>query len=190
MKFALVLLPLLALTTWAEDDSLMTIHRLETETADRIQARVLDPILGAGQSSIFVKLKLEVKREYAYDDRSAEGQSTKIKSKTELVVATTTSTANTSENDSLFKSFGLDNSTIPPFQPNLEKRTQEARQSKGVKEERFTVSKRYTEFTVVILHDAKVPAGKLAGVRSALLASYRPENINIKFHTVEFSAPK
>ncbi|MDD5302530.1 MAG: hypothetical protein PHS14_05405 [Elusimicrobia bacterium] len=184
----LLLMPFLVLTSWADDDSLMTIHRIETETADRMQARVLDPILGAGQSSAFVKLKLEVKREYEYSDRTGEGLATKIKVKNEISLSTAAQTQDL-ENDPPFEGFGFADSTRSPYQQtNGQKQTQEARQAKGVKEERISVSNQYLRFRVVILHDAKAPAGKLAGVRSALLAIYKQENMDIKFHPVEFAA--
>ncbi|MBI2387288.1 MAG: hypothetical protein HYV14_14945 [Elusimicrobia bacterium] len=79
----LLLLPFFVLTAWADDESLMTIHRIETETADRIQAKVLDPILGAGRSAAFVRLSLETKRDFEISDRSGEGRMTKTQSKAE-----------------------------------------------------------------------------------------------------------
>jgi hypothetical protein len=176
MKLAFVLLPFLALTAWAEDESLMTIHRIETETADRIQTRVLDPILGAGQSSVFVRLALGAKRQYELSDRAGEGRLMTVKTKTGIEVSTA-------------GAFGFDSD--PSWQvPNGDKQIQESRQTKGAKEERIALSMSYSGFHLTILHDTKVPAGKLAAVRSALLAVYKSEKLDLKFHPVEFSALK
>lgn len=186
MKRLLVLLPFLALMARADDGSLMTIHRIETETADRVQARVLDPILGAGQSTVYVRLALEMKREYQHSDRLGEGQTTKVKSRVEPAVATTTTTMNANEGDA--QCFGFGNCAKSPYD---EKQTQESRQTKGVKEEVFAVSYRYTGFHLVILHDAKISPSKIAAARTALQAIYKRESgVDINFHPVEFSALK
>jgi hypothetical protein len=172
----LLLLPFFVLTARADDESLMTIHRIETETADRIQAKVLDPILGAGQSAAFVRLALESKREYETSDRAGEGRLTKVKTKTEVGV----STAGT---------FGSESD--PRWQvPDGDKQVQESRQTRGVKEERVELSTSYKGFRLTILHDARVPPGKLAAARSALLAVYKSEKPDIRFHPVEFSPLK
>lgn len=186
----LFLIPLLALTTRAEDESLMTIHRIETETADRIQARVLDPILGPGQSSVFVKLKLEMKREREVSDRSGEGRSTTFRIKNELTLSTSPKTAG-AEKDSWFWGIGLTDATRLPYQQSSgHQQAQEASQMKGSAEERIAISGRYASFRLVILHDAKIAPSRIAAVRGALLAVYRSENADIKFHPVEFSALK
>lgn len=197
MKLVLVLLPFIALTAWAEDESLTTIHRIETETADRIQTRVLDPILGAGQSSVFVKLRLEVKREYEYSDRSGEGRSTKMRSKMEIGVGTTMVASPFQEVTEAFSGFGfsgtpthLKAANVPWQESSEQKQNQEASQTKGVKEERYAMWTYHKDFRVIILHDAKVPQSKLSSVRSALLAIYKLEYPKIDFHPVEFSALK
>ena len=191
MKLALVLLPFFALTAGAEDESLMTIHRIETETADRIQARVLDPILGAGQSSVFVKLALETRRDYEHSDRVGEGQATKIKVKNEISISTTTKAKDLEKHPS-FEGFGFADTTRPPYQEtNGAKQVQESRQTKGVNETRLAMSNHYTGLHLAILHDARIPPSKIASVRTALLAIYKWERgVNINFHQVEFSALK
>lgn len=164
----LLLLPLLALTSSAQEDSLLTIHRIETETADRIQSRVLDPMLGAGQSSVFVKLALEAKRDYEQSDRFGEGRVAKVKVKNEIAISTGTGA-----------------------QDPDERQEQESRQTKDVKETRLGMSNRYTGFHVAILHDARIPPSKIASVRTALLAVYKWESgVDINFHPVEFNALK
>lgn len=187
----LLVIPLLALAARADDRSLMTIHRLEIETADRIQNRVLDPILGPGQSSVFVKLALEVKQDYEHSDRLGEGQATKVKIKNEISIATTTK-AKDSENHPVFEGFGFADTTRPPYQEtNGAKQTQESRQTKGVKEIRLAMSYRYMGLHLAILHDARIPPSKIASVRTALLAVYKWESgVDINFHPVEFSALK
>lgn len=191
MKLVLVLLPILALTSRAEDDSLMSVHRIETETADRIQARVLDPILGAGQSSVFVKVKLEVMREQDRSDRMGEGHSAKLRSKMEISVTTATAQWGM-DVDPLMGSFGVGNSVISPHKDTRgQTQAQDARQSSSTKEERSMMSNRFTMIRLVVLHDANVSPSKIAGVRAALLAVYKWESgVDIKFHPVEFSALK
>ncbi len=189
MNLILVLLPFLALTARAEDESLMTIHRIETETAERIQARVLDPILGAGQTSIFVRMKLEVKRTHELSDRFGDGQASKITTKTELSISTTAKSTDL-KND-LFGGFGFPDTVKPPYQTiRRQKQTQESRQTKDVTEDRTTLASASTGLRLVILHDAKIAPSRIAAVRGALLAVYRSENADIKFHPVEFSALK
>lgn len=188
MRF-LLLIPLFALTARADDESLMTIHRIEAETADRIQARVLDPILGAGQSSIFVRMKLEVKRTHELSDRVGIGRSGKIASETK-VSASSGTTVWDMDSDSLFMGF-LSNFVKPPFEATAgQKQLQEAHQTRGTKEERVTLASERIGLRLVILHDAKIAPGRIAAVRAALLAVYRSEHADIKFHPVEFSALK
>lgn len=189
MRLALILLPLFTLTARADDESLMTIHRIETETADRIQARVLDPILGPGLSSVFVKLKLEVTRTHESSDHVGEGQAKKFTVKNELSISTAAK-AKDLEYD-LFGGFGFTDSVKPPYQAtSSQKQAQESRQTKSVKEERIGMRTYHKEFRLIILHDARVPQSKLSGVRSALLAICAPEHPKIDFHPVEFSALK
>lgn len=188
MRF-LLLIPFLALAARADDESLTAIHRIETETADRIQAKVLDPILGAGQSSVFVRLRLDVKRTLELSDRVGDGQATKITVKNQLSISTAAKTKDP-ESDQ-FDGFGFSDFPKPPYQAaSSQRRTQESRQTKGVKEERITISNQFPAFRLVILHDVNVPPGKRANVRSALLAVYKSENLDLKFHPVEFSALK
>lgn len=172
----LLLLPFFVLTARADDKSLMTIHRIETEIADRIQARVLDPILGTGQGTAFVRMALEAKREYEVSDRAGEGRLMKVKTKTEVGVSTS-------------GTFGFESD--PRWQvPNGDKQVQESRQTQGVKEERVELSISYLGLRLTILHDANVPPRKLAAAKSALLAVYKSEKPDIRFHPVEFNALK
>lgn len=188
----LLLLPLLALTSSAQEDSLLTIHRIETETADRIQSRVLDPILGAGQSSAFVKVTLEVKRAEESSDRAGVGRSGRVTSKAKIEASTSTAIWDM-DGDSIFRGFGFGypHSAKPPFEETQgQRQMQEAHQTKGTKEERVTLSNSYRGSRVVILHDAKIPPSKIAAVRAALVAIYKPDNLDLNFHPVEFSALK
>lgn len=201
MKFALAILPLLALASWAEDDNAaLTIHRIETETADRIQFRILDPILGTGRASAFAKLAITVRHDQQRSMRAGEGRSTKNISRASVSVATETTVCAEYDRD-LFRGFGLDQRTttyvvvqeapadkIPLQVTNAGEQTQHASQIKSTEEARQDFSTRYSAMSLVIIHDDRVPRRKLDQVRAALAAIYKPDAPAMTFLPLEFQA--
>ena len=81
MLHSILLTGILCSTVWAGYDDVLAIHQLETETADRIQAGVVDSILGPGQATVFVKLRVEVKQEIERADRFGAGHAGRFKFK-------------------------------------------------------------------------------------------------------------
>ncbi len=164
MKLALSLLPFIALSSWcAEENPATSIHRIEVETADRIQSGILNPVLGVGRSSVFVRLGLSVERHFENSDKGGKGRTTSTKfqkpsprPESDIYISSTTEIV------------------------------QEAQQVKSQTEERATTSLRYTSFDAVILHDVNIPPKRLDAVREALTAIYKSE-INLTFKEIEFN---
>lgn len=161
MKFALALVAFLAVISSAEENPALAVHRIEADVADRIQAGIANPIFGAGKSSVNVRLKLVVIRDENSDQKGGEGRSKK-KLKPEPA-----------QNKS----------------PGGDERTQESHQTADKTTARSEISLEYSDFKIVILHDAKIPTQKLEEVRAALVAVYGPElkPANIQFHSTVFN---
>ncbi|MBI5881522.1 MAG: hypothetical protein HZB91_00225 [Elusimicrobia bacterium] len=81
MIHSILLAGLLCSQAWAGYDDFSTLHQIETETADRIQAKIVDPILGPGKASVFIKLRVEVKQEVERAARFGAGHAGRFKSK-------------------------------------------------------------------------------------------------------------
>lgn len=163
MILALILLPIISLSSWgAEENPATSIHRIEIDTADQIQAGILTPILGPGHSSAFVKLGLSVERKFENSDKTGQGRTTSTKfqkpspqSESDIYISSTTEIV------------------------------QDAHQVKSLNEEHVTTSVRYTPFDVVILYDVKISPKKLDAVRAALTSIYKPD-ISLTFKGIEF----
>lgn len=179
MKLALALMPLLTVLSWASEDSVTILDRTEAAVADRMQTGVLNPILGAGRSSAFVRMTLIVKNDDDYSLRSGEGKTTR-----------TLAPSGAAASSGSLSGFDLNPST--GSKAGDDDRTQEARQGVGKRNDRAAVSREYSDFKIVVLHDEKIPPKKLEDARRALLAIYGPElkSGDIRFQSAPFSPPK
>lgn len=173
---ALTLLALLSGTARAVENPADAIDRAEAAATDRIQTGVLNPILGAGKSSAFVRLTLIVKSDEDYSGRGGEGKATR----TSLSGRVEASTA-------ALSGIALDASTAA--KTGEDERTQESSQTVAKGTDREVISRLYSNMRIVILHDENVPARKLDDVRRALLAIYGPGMMNgdIRFEAASFS---
>lgn len=180
LTLALMLMPLLSAISWGAYDSVLTLDRVEAEVTDRIQTGVLNPILGAGKSSAFVKLTLAVKTEVEDSRRSGEGAA-----RTRIAASPSVTASSGS-----FSGFALDLSTAPRAGDG--ERTQESRQTKGLTNERTAVLREFEAFKIVILYDENILPKALDDVRRALLAIYGPELKigDIRFQSASFSPSK
>jgi hypothetical protein len=200
---------------WAEDyDAVMTIHRIEIETAEQIQSQVLNPILGPGQSSVFVKLALETRSEGVISNKAGEGGSTRTtKKKSKDWSSEEFNEDSRDKSDEVLAEFsaGTRASTGPATQLPLkntkviQKSTntmpseasfdvlskQEARQTKAEEEQYHKFAFSFPTFIAVILHDSKAQPEKLQVIREAVIAAYdlKPD-ANIRFIPVAFTRPK
>ena len=176
MRFALALLPILSSLSWAVDNPAAALDRAEASATERIQTGVLNPILGTGKGSAFVKLTLVVKSDEDYSGRGGEGKATRTSISGRLAVST-----------GVFSGFELDPSTAA--KTGEDERTQESSQTVGKASDRSSISRIYSDMRIVVLHDENVPTKKLDDVRNALLAIYSPGlmNANIRFQGAQFA---
>jgi hypothetical protein len=168
----LAFIQLLTMISWAAENPVMNLDRIETVTADRIQAGVLNPILGPGKSSAFVRLTLIVKNDVDYSERGGVGKSSRALSDAKGAASKPSSTGEPIADD--------------------DDRTQESHQSVDKTNDRTAVSREYADFKIVVLHDEKLPPKKIEEVRAALLAIYEPELKagDIRFQAASFAALK
>jgi hypothetical protein len=163
MRLALLLLPLLALSASARENPALALQRLEAGMSDRIRTQVLDPILGPGEATAFVRLTLAVDSTRDGQKRMGEGETNKV----------------------------LDEAPGPGARKSADKTDshQLSRQTKSSGHERVVVSESYSDMRVVILHDSGVDAKKLDEVRTALVAIYKPDlkPAGVVFQSARFS---
>ncbi|MBI5211268.1 MAG: hypothetical protein HY927_14945 [Elusimicrobia bacterium] len=204
----------LAFPVRADDyaEMLLMEHRIRTETADRIQERIVDPILGKGEASVFVKMELEARREREHSERWGMGVATREKNKAEKgsaaarsagsspasVSTRTVAAAEAEPEEDLFKGFGFGDGVggaqakrpaVAGENDGHSSLQRESRQTKGIDEERYAVKTVFRRYQVVIIHEKKVPSERLKMVRDAVADAFSPELSpdNIVFRAVEFS---
>jgi hypothetical protein len=180
MKSALMLLPLLAGLSMAAEDPALTLDRIEGSVTRRIQTGVLDPILGQGRSSAFVKLTLLVKRDDDRTERAGEGRMTRTRTRKDLHGDADFDKGSASDAASATRPDSTSEQSVGDDQ-----RSQESHQTKGKTDDAATITSEYKDLRIVILHDDKAPPKKLEQVRAALLAIYGPD---LKADDVRFQA--
>lgn len=164
MKLALAILPLITLSAWSSDvDIAMGIHRIEIETADRIQTGIVNPILGPGRGFVFVRLELTVEHQIESSDKGGQGRTTSTK----------------------LQKPGPGSDLEIYFSSSTEI-MQEARQVKNLKDDHHRLTRRYAPFEVIILHDLNVPRKKLEVVSAALTEVYKGD-LKITLRPLEFN---
>jgi hypothetical protein len=179
----------------AAENSALIVNRIEDDVADRIQAGVLNPILGPGRSSAFVKLTLVVKSDGDSTERGGEGKSTKVRK------------GPASDDDDLSKDFSSHaqpgivasaanggsaaGASLEPMTGD-NGRTQEAHQRLEKTTDRTALSHEYEDLKIFVLLDERTPPQKIEEVNAALLAIYGTELKpgGVHFQAASFSAAK
>jgi hypothetical protein len=154
-----LLLAGMACAASASEDQLGALYRINSETEAKIQAQVLDRLLGPGKASVFLEMKAEVKTTADEESKGGVGEV-----HTKLPDAPAEKAAAPAGRDD-------DKKTAKD-----QRQEQSARQSKETVEKkdifRFSVS----SMKVRVLHDALLAPEKLKAVKDVLLALY-PEKI-------------
>jgi tetratricopeptide (TPR) repeat protein len=123
-------------------------HRIKTESEDKIQHEILDPILGKGKAAPFVDVEMEVKAESEESTRSGMGLAEKYKEKAPAARGGMQTT---------FVLPGIPKPKTITAQQNPEKpeqaQAQQAQQIKGVEEQRYAVNPVFKRLQVTIIHD-------------------------------------
>ncbi|MBI3552677.1 MAG: hypothetical protein HY077_09160 [Elusimicrobia bacterium] len=182
-----------------------SIYRLKSELAGEIQAKILDPILGAGRSHVFADFEPEVRREHEVEDRNGTGLAIKLSPGNEND-GREKKTSTTSGRDH-FKGFGFNNisatstivglssgTNVTPAGKNALREAkgvlventweQRAEQARGISEQRLKLNLRLTGLRVLVIHDAAVPQDRLETAKRLILSAYaadlRPANLSFK----------
>lgn len=123
-------------------------HRIKTESEDKIQREILDPILGKGKAAPFVDVEMEVKAESEESRRSGMGLAEKYKEKAPAARGGMQTT---------FVLPGIPKPKTITSQTNPEKpeqaQAQQAQQIKGIDEQRFAINPVFKRLQVTVIHD-------------------------------------
>lgn len=166
-----------------------TIHRMESDHSDRIQARLMDPILGEGRSAVFVTMRLHVATNEATDYRGGSGAARS--SKRRFVPLRRSS--GTDEDRDMFEEIDLCPTDGEPFRMSklrgvidsagtndsdlmnardVNSQLQDARQTKTVSVSSATATSRPVDVDVRVVYDERLPADRVDAARRAILAAY------------------
>ncbi|HBL15986.1 MAG: hypothetical protein A2X36_15170 [Elusimicrobia bacterium GWA2_69_24] len=166
-----------------------TVHRMESDYSDRIQARLMDPILGEGRSAVFVSMRLHVASNEATDYRGGSGAASKSKRR---FVPMQRSSGTISDLDfvdeidlcptdgDVFKKTkprGVNSAAgtkdaDPANAKDISSQAQEAQQTKTVSASSATATSRPVDMDVRVVYDENLPAGRVDAARRAVLAAY------------------
>lgn len=174
-RHPVILIPALV-TFWAafapanaQDSATTGLFQMKKQTQSDIQENILNPILGAGRSSVLVDMEILVIQDTQSGSRSGSGLARRYKSSSpheEPVRGT----------DDFDQDIGPDltlhASTAAPAPKSFNLREQNSRQIKTMDESRSRVKIELANLRVSVLHDAGLPAGALAAARKTLLAVY------------------
>ena len=171
-----------------EGDSPTPVIQAENHAADDIQRKILDPILGADRSSVFVRLSLTVIHTENSSKQSGSGMAKKFKRKSDAVAASTGSLTS----DRIFTDFGFEDdreedgakraelaaseasggSAGAAQTAGMAAHSQTAEQSRANFVSSTTWRTDAAEFRVSVLYDRDIPAAEIDLARQALLDVY------------------
>ncbi|MFH1724475.1 MAG: hypothetical protein ABII00_07625 [Elusimicrobiota bacterium] len=141
---------------WAEDVSPpWTLYRMETDIADRIQSKIMDRILGLGQSSVFVAMGIKTETSRRTDERGGTGTN-----------ATSKGTSNSG------KSWTKPQDWRPDGGGTARSQAQTAEQSKQISRSSSTLSVAPLDMSVRVLYNAELPERGVKAARRALIEVY------------------
>ena len=164
-------------------------HRIKTESEDKIQREILDPILGKGKAAPFVDVEMEVKAESEESTRSGMGLAEKYKEKAPAArggMATT------------FVLPGIPKPKTITAQQSPEKpeqaQAQQAQQIKGVEEQRYALKPVFKRLQVTVIHDDGVlkDRAQVDLVRSRIvdaMGQYKLAPDQVAFRPTRFDKP-
>ncbi len=167
-------------------------HRIKTESEDKIQREILDPILGKGKAAPFVDVDMEVKAESEESTRSGMGVAEKYKEKAPAARGGMQTT---------FVLPGIPKPKTITAQQSPEKpeqsQAQQAQQIKGVEEQRYALNPVFKRLQVTIIHDDGVldpvkDALRLALVRNRIvdaMGQYKLQPDQVVFRATRFDKP-
>ncbi len=170
-----------------------SVYRLKLEVAGQIQAKILEPIMGAGKSYAFADFEPEVRRERVATDRHGSGISRKRHrreyvddsfsaevSSDALVIASSGSAVGFSGQG--VQAGGLEG-------PVYGVSEQRAEQTKDSDEESLKFNLQLTDLHVLVICESGVAPEKLEAARTVLLAVYAKElkPANLSFRLVAFA---
>ena len=163
--FAAAMAGLVSAAPARAEGELGELSRLNSGTEAKIQAQVLDSILGPGRAFVFLEMKAQVKTTAEEESKSGVGELHTAKSQE-------TEAAATGKED--MKKAGKDKKA-----GSMQEQT--ARQVKNSSEAETVYELAIDHMSVRILHNADVSPDKLKAVKDALLALYpgniKPEDI-------------
>ena len=177
------------------------LHQITTNTEQKIQTEIVDPILGKGNAFVFADIELEIVAKSAVQTKEGLGQMSKSNSiSTESVTHLSDGIAGNEED--VFKGFdfggppdpapkpqavlkkeqnpeGVAQAAVLPEMGQLSRRgqSQVAQQGKGVAEQRLGAYFENKRFSLSILHESTISKEKLEIVRKAILSLY-PRAVN------------
>lgn len=172
---------------------------LSDRMADRIRARILEPILGPNQGFAFVDLDADLQRQ---DERSSRDGLGLAMRRAEKCASQDDGTG-----EDIFKGFGFDTDKWPDCPPAAppagteEKarpdkcagsvRKQASQQRKSIDDDRLTARLLYRTLRLIIIHNKHASPEKLAAVRAALLAAFPKVSAQdgISFHPAPWHSP-
>lgn len=164
-------------------------NRIKSESEEKIQHDVLDPILGKGKASAFVDVQMEVKVESEESTREGMGLAEKYKEKAPT------------------QSAGMQTTYVLPGIPKPKTITQQAtparpeqaqaqqaQQIKGVQEQRFAINPVFKHLEVTVIHDDSVLKEKTTQdlVRARIvdaMAQYKLAPDQVLFRPTRFDKP-
>jgi tetratricopeptide (TPR) repeat protein len=181
-SFAAIVAPDLAL--------LQEQNRIKSDSEQRIQHDVLDPILGKGKASPFVDVEMEVKAESEESTREGMGINEKYKEK---APAASGGMQTTFVLPGIPKPKTITSQKETPEKPE-QSQAQQAQQIKGVQEQRFAVNPVFKRMQVTVIHDdtvLKEPA-QVELVRARIvdaMGQYKLAPDQISFRPTKFDKP-
>lgn len=145
------------------DGKMGTLYRINSETEDKIQARVLDRMLGPGKAFAFLEMKAEVKSNAEETSKGGVGKIHTV----------------SPEGQAEMEEAAADKEELKQAGPGakgVSTKEQSARQAKKSAEKKDILRFTMSSMKLRILHDAALSPGGLKAVKEALLALY-PEKL-------------